>query len=519
MRPNGCTRWRRAVRYPFKTKPYKHQVEGMRHAFAQFREGHGAAFLFEPRTGKTKTTIDTISALHIKHGVRRVLVVAPNRVLGTWVEEFGRHCPHLVQCIIWDAKGRKRPLPRTIAPYDIQVVIVNFEAFATPGRRLPSGRRSRTTGRFATREKIRQWIGDRPAVAVIDEGHKIKSPSGKTAMAIVSMRDDFRYRLLLTGTPITKARRAHDIYMLWQWVNPDRFKRWGPTAEAFRNHVGVWRKREGFDLWVRARPEGMRKLQKGLHQDGMVVRRDDCFDLPPRMPDRIVPVRLSTRTARAYNDMAETMIAEIEEGLIAEASIPLVVTLRLQQLTSGFVGIRPPGVDERDRPLPTVYHRVGTEKLQALREILVEEYLDRELDEKVVIAAKFNRDLNSITKLMADLGIPYWSLRGGYTRAETDEAIRAFKRHNTMGAMLIQPDAASLGIDLSTAPHMIWYSLTPSWVNWTQACDRIALANTSTAYTYLLVPDSVDELLYESLLNDTNVSRTILTHPEKLRLK
>jgi hypothetical protein len=418
---------------------------------------------------------------------------------------------------VWDAKGRRSPLPRTVAPYDIQVVIVNFEAFATPGRRLPSGRRSRTTGRFATRSKIRAWIGDRPAVAVIDEGHKIKSPSGKTALSIVSMRDDFEYRLLLTGTPITKARRAHDIYMLWQWVNPDRFRSWGPTAEEFRNHVAVWTERNGFPQWLRSRPKGLARMQKGLHQDGMVVRRDECFDLPEKLPDRIWPVKLTRDTRRVYLDMADTFVAEIREGLIAEADIPIVVTLRLQQITSGFIGIEPPPRPDGRRQ-KTVNHRISREKLDALRELLVEEYLERELDEKVVIAAKYVMDLDDITKLCAELGIPMWSIRGGQSRSDTDDAIRAFKRHSECGVMLIQPDAASLGIDLSTAPHMVWYSLTSSWVNWTQACDRIALAHTSTAFTYLQVPGSVDQLLYESLLNDTNVARHILTHPEKLRL-
>ena len=504
-------------KYRFKTKPYRHQVEGIRFAFQQFQMDRGVGFLFEPRTGKTKTTIDTIGALHMKHGVRRVLVIAPNRVLGTWVEEFHLHSPLLVQCIVWDDKGRRRPLPATVTPYDIQVVIVNFEAFATPGRKLPSGRRSRTTGRFATRDKIRKWLRGQPAVCVVDEGHKIKAPSGKTSMAIVSMRDDFRYRILLTGTPITKARRAHDIYMLWQWINPRRFARWGPTAEAFRNHVGQWTQKNGFPQWLRERKDGMADLQRGIHKDGMVVRREDCFDLPERLPDRIVKVRMSPRTRNAYEDMAETMIAEIEEGLVAEAAIPLVVTLRLQQITSGFVGIQPEGVDHRGRPLPVKNHRIGTDKLEALREILMEEVMERE--EKIVVAAKYKMDLDAITKLCADLGITMWSIRGGMHRTETDDAIRKFKRHDDMGVMLIQPDAASLGIDLSTANHMVWYSLTQSWVNWTQSCDRIALSNTATTFTYLQIPGTVDEWLYDSLLHDTNVSRMILTHPEKLRLK
>ena len=507
------------ARYPFKTRPYKHQVEGMRHAFRQFDQGHGAAFLFEPRTGKTKTTIDTLAALHLKHGVRRVLVVAPNRVLGTWVNEFHAHSPLSVQCIIWDARGRKQPLPRAIGPYDMQVVIINFEAFGTPGHRTKSGRRSRASGRFATRKAIRRWIGTDDAAAVIDEGHKIKSASGKAATAIVSMRDDFRYRLLLTGTPITKARRAHDIFMLWQWVNPRRFARWGETAEEFRNHVGVWTEKNGFPQWLRQRTKGMADLQKGLHRDGMVVRREDCFDLPARMPDRIIPITLGPRTRQAYGEMAEEMVTQIHDGLIAEAAIPLVVTLRLQQITSGFVGITPPGEDHRGKPHKTVFHVIGNEKLEALRELVMEEYIDREVDEKFVIAAKYKPDLDRITDMLRAMKVPMWSIRGGMHREETDESIHRFRRHRGMGCMLIQPDAASLGIDLSTASHMIWYSLTSSWVNWTQSCDRIALSDQSTTFTYLQVPGSVDALLYLSLLNDTNVSRTILTHPEKLRLQ
>lgn len=519
-------RWSRQVAsantYRFKTKPYDHQKKGIKFIFQQWSQGLGAALLFDPRTGKTKTSIDAIGALHQKHGVTRVLVVCPNRVMGTWVQEFHTHSPLHVQCIVWDAKGRRRPLPRTIAPYDIQVVIVNFEAFATPGKRLPSGRRSRKTGRFATREKLRQWIRGEPAAAVIDEGHKIKSPSGKTSRAIVSMRKDFKYRLLLTGTPVTKAHRAHDIYMQWQWVNPKRFSRWGPDAESFRNHVGIWTERNGFPQFLKERRRGMEDMRKGLHRDGMVVRREDCFDLPERMPNRIIPVTLGPKTRKAYDDMAETMIAEIEEGIIAEASIPLVCLLRLQQITGGFVGITDYDSDNQStgsRSVPARTHRIGSDKLKALKELLIEEYLERDLDEKLVVCAKYVRDLDDITRLTAKLEIPLFTIRGGRTRAESDEAISKFRKHRGMGLMLVQPDAASLGIDLSTAPHMVWYSLTNSWVNWTQCCDRIALSNQHTTFTYLQVPGSVDQLMYEGLLNDTNVAKYIMKRPGKLRLK
>lgn len=76
--------------------------------------------------------------------------------------------------------------------------------------------------------------------------------------------------------------------------------------------------------------------------------------------------------------------------------------------------------------------------------------------------------------------------------------------------MLVQPQAASLGIDLSTASVMVWYSLTNSYVDFSQTCDRIALSAKKTAFLYLLAEDTVDYDLYESLLTDGDVAKLML---------
>jgi len=55
----------------------------------------------------------------------------------------------------------------------------------------------------------------------------------------------------------------------------------------------------------------------------------------------------------------------------------------------------------------------------------------------------------------------------------------------------------------------------PSWTDFTQASDRIALSPVSTTHTFL-IGGPVDELIYEGLQQDTDVSRYILTHPKKL---
>lgn len=486
-------------KYHFRTKPYQHQWQAIKKMVAS---PFGLALLMDPRTGKTKTTIDYFGIMHLKHDLRRVLVVCPTRVIGVWMEEIHRHSPHLVDVVVWDREGRKKypTLPREMGRYDMQVVIVNYEAFSTPGKKLPSGKRSKASGRFKFRSEIQKWIGDDDALCVLDESHKIKNPSGKAANMLVSMRPLFRWRVILTGTPVTKAKRAHDLYMQWKFLNPERFRDY-PTADEFKNQFGRWIEVDGYKKWVG--PRNMKDLHARVHKDSFAVHREDCFDLPAR-EDLIEPVIIKGETARVYDEMAKEMVARLQNGEITEAPIALVQALRLSQITGGTANTPPPD--------PRTY-RIGVEKLDALKPHLEDA---QERAEKIVVAARFKADLNAIAALCDDLGLPCWQLRGGVKRVDSDRYITEFRKHDDAGVFLMQPSSGSLGIDLSTAAKMVWYSLTPSFVDFTQSCDRIALSRNSTTFIYLLAKDTVDEVIYQALQGDGQVAKAITSTPEKL---
>ena len=100
---------------------------------------------------------------------------------------------------MWDAKARKQAIPQPSGAYDLQVLIVNYEAFAVPGHRTASGRRSRADGRFKYRKMLEDWIGDDEALLIVDESHRLKNPSGKASNMILSLRKLFApYVILLT---------------------------------------------------------------------------------------------------------------------------------------------------------------------------------------------------------------------------------------------------------------------------------------------------------------------------------
>lgn len=492
------------MRYKWKTKPYKHQVKAVKKLL---RNGYGGALLMEPRTGKTKTTIDWLSILNQARKIDRAVIMCPTRVMDVWVEEFHNHSPQLVQTFVWDRIARRNgPLPRVSGTYDLTVVIVNYEAFATPGRRLRSGRRSKSNGRYKTRAELLKWVGDgRSAAIVLDEAHKIKSPSGKASNMVVSMGPKFAYRAILTGTPVTKAKRIHDLYMQWKFLNPTRLDELGlRTVQDVKDYTGVWINKHGYPQWLRERKSNVDALRNAIHKDSFAVRREECFDLPPR-DNQVIKIQLKPATARLYDKIATEMVAEIEHAKqthTVEASIKLVQTLRLSQITSGFTKT------DEDRLI-----RIGSEKLDALQELL-EEIIEH--DEKVVIAARFKPDLNAITRLCTQLKMPVYELRGGMKRDEATRNIRDFRRQDQSAAFVMQPQAGSLGIDLSTASRMIWYSLTPSWVDYSQSCDRIALSRNSTTFTYLIAEGTVDELQLEALQTDADVNRLITERPQCL---
>lgn len=512
--------------YRFKTRPYRHQYEALKQLIAN---GYGGELFMEPRTGKTKTTIDYAGALATKGRIDKVLIVCPARVMHVWIKEFAAHCPLVFHTTIWDRKARTRTINGTRVPqgppepnsaYDLNVVIVNYDAFSTPGRAIVSkgrrtGRRSRASGRFKHRDLLRKWMKstNRGTLMVLDESHRIAKPSGAAATMLVSMQADPDYRLILTGTPVTKAKKVHDLYMQYKFVDPTRFADL-PTHDEFKNAFAKWIHDNGYPQWIA--PRNQEILQNRIHQTAVVVRREDCFDLPPKQTIiRKIPL---AESADAYDQMAIKMVAEIidlrrqkqeaeEKGLpkvhIVEASIKLVQGLRLRQITGGVA------TTGEGRLLV-----IGHEKIDALRDELE---AAKEHDEKLVVTAQFRADLTRITRLCRrEFGLKTFILQGGIPLDQSARDIREFERHEGCAVYVVQPQSGSEGIDLSTAPHMVWYSLTPSWVKYTQMNDRIALSRKSTSFTYLLGENTVDEVLYNTLLTDGEVARAILDKPQML---
>jgi SNF2 family DNA or RNA helicase len=494
------------MRYKFKRIPYAHQVAALNRTVSGWRERGSYALLMDPRTGKTKVAIDAITIAHLSGKMDRVLVVCPVSVIGVWQNEIELNCPVPHRVVVWDRLGRRsNGLP---AGNKLTFVLINYDAFSTPGALLnaKTGRRSKARGgRFDVQKRILRW---HPHCIVLDESHRIKTPRAKKTMMLQGMGRHVPYRLILTGTVVTKKKRIFDIYSQWKFLNPQSPLIYGHTLGSFKQTYGVWTSRNGYPQWLRNKSSAMPRLRRLLHAEAFAVTRAECFDLPPER-SQIIPIELTGHNAELYDEMAEDMVARIKTGEITEASIKIVQTLRLGQLTSGIA-----------RTTPTVQHptsrllRVGRDKLIALQELLTDLF---EAEEHVVVCARWRADLAAVARMCEDLKVPCFQIHGGIPpRDRIPKHVEPFNALDGAACFAMQPAAGGLGIDLSSASICIWLSLTNSWVDYKQAKDRIALSNRSTIFMYLIARGTVDEVMYDTLMEDGDLAKAVTESPELL---
>jgi len=481
----------------------------------------------EPRTGKTQVAIDYACIMHEAGKVNRVLISCPVAVMGVWEQELEAVIPDRIKytVTIWDKKGRRNQMLPKWGKDRLDFVIINHDGFAAPGRIMlnPDGtrkldrhgniRRSRTRGgRYEMKRAFLLW---QPQLVCLDESHRYKTTSSAKFRTMYSILWDrtnkiYRvpYRIIMTGTPITKKKRVFDIYAQWRLLNNRRFR--AMTIDDFKHHFGRFIDKGNYEMWVGNRPEEVEKLRAVIHRDSFAVTRDECYDIP-RAVSSTVPLELEGDTAKAYDEMAEWMVAQLKSGEITEASIKLVQAMRLAQITTGVAKTLP----SKEHPKGQLI-RIGHEKLTVLESLLSDLF---EADEKVVVAARFSHDISAIGAICDRLKVKHFTLQGRrkgahQSRTERTRDILRFKTMEGPACYVVQPQSGSMGIDLSSAATLIWYSLTNSWVDYTQMNDRIAL-NPHGSIMHLLA-SPVDYLLFESLQEDGNVAKMITDSPERL---
>ena len=231
-----------------------------------------------------------------------------------------------------------------------------------------------------------------------------------------------------------------------------------------------------------------------LHSIAFRITKEECLDLP-EITEEVRTVELEPKARTLYDKIQKESMAELVEGEVTAVNI-LTKILRLSQMTGGFL------TDDAH-----VTRQISTAKLEALKDIVEAAVND---GEKVVIMARFVSEMDEIEAMLVKMKVGFAVVRGGI-RNRQDE-IGRFQKDPSCMVFVGQIAAAGLGITLTAAHIMVFYSLDYSMSNFEQAKARIHRVSQkeNCHYIYLCCTETVDYKILRSLRDKMDLAKTLV---------
>lgn len=412
----------------------------------------GALFM-EMGTGKTRAAIELVARR--AHRVDHVVWCCPASLRATAAYEWRKHTD-LAACdvAVWGDAVTARALP------DARVHIVGLEGVGSSARIVGALRALITT---------RSYV-------IVDESGYIKGHRARRSERLAVLARPARYRLILTGTPITQG--VQDLYSQLRFLDEKilGYRSWYTFAA---NHLEYSEKHRG--LIVRAHNTGL--LAAKLAPYAYQVTKAECLALPAKFYERRV-CHLTDAQRGAYARAKEHYISQVLDLDDPAGSVYLVFRMftALQQIVCGFWPTAPGG--------PEAYpHRRLDLLAAALRETPP--------DAKVIVWAKYRRCVQEIADAIGDAAI----LWGATAPAERERELARWRDPAGPRHLVATPATGGHGLDLTAAAHVVFYTNGFKYGERVQAEDRCHRIGQRRPVTYLdlVAAGTIDERIAAAL--------------------
>lgn len=297
------------VDYPFKTKPFPHQIE----AFNLGYESDNFLLADDQGLGKTKESIDI--AVSRKEELGKCLIVCGvNSVKYNWRDEIRIHSNEAAVMVDGRTVDKRVEQIHEWIYGNAYFGIINIESLRNE----------------KIMDSLCEFIRDEIIGAVIvDEIHKGKngmSAQGKAMRALKS-----RVRIGLSGTPMNKAE---DLWNILTWLRTESM-----NFYRFKAHYCIM---GGFGGYKVIGHKNLDELNSKLNKVMLRRKKEDVLDLPPKMY-KTEYVELTRKQQLLYKEIKQGIVDNLEN--IMEIPNPLSCTVRLRQLTGGLFSEDNPKLD------------------------------------------------------------------------------------------------------------------------------------------------------------------------------
>jgi SNF2 family DNA or RNA helicase len=426
---------------------------------------HKALITDEMGTGKTAMTISGLRLLHLSGwDIFPILIVCPNSMKRTWAREFEMWWPGLhVELLDGNQKQRVEKIQNVE-----HVLITNIEKVRLHSKQAAYGS-IRLKGCHVCEPELSQEKHPQSRCQrcpkdmnkrvwrsiVIDEAHRMKDPKAQQTRAVwACATKDTEFRYALTGTPI--ANNPIDMWAALHFINI-----FGTERTTKSRYIDRW-------CYASLNPFGGLEVH-GLNPDTLdeffsiidprmrrVPKKAVLHDLPPKVYETRY-IEMSPKQKRAYRQMEEHLIAQLEEGVLV-ATNPLTQLTRLSQFASAFAEIN----DEGRARLQLPSNKVDE---------LIEFIDDLEPGTPFGVFAQSRQLIELAGEALEKKGVKVGYITGSYGSDARDGFIQDFQAGHIQ-AMLCTYAAGGVGITLTRANIMVKLQHSWSMVEERQAEDR-----------------------------------------------
>ena len=525
-------------------KLFDHQIK----AREKFKDKNEIALFFEMGCGKTLTSMMIVCDKFKAGLIDSLLVVAPNDVHKQWFDDLCDDESTLSKAIaqegvecsgqIIGGRGGQKQFYEFDDDNRLHIVCTNIDTFSTPHKW----------------EELVEWANSNKTAIIIDEATVIKNPTSKRGQRMLYEFNDVikrrntilssikkpntQVRFVLTGTPVTNG--PMDLWAIMEFIKPNYF---GRNYYSFMNYYGMhtklnvqdrvinvllnektWQGIKGCENFAEAFAvfgcsedtyltvktqdhyigpyKHADELKELLEPNAVFAKLTDCVDMPPvHYITKEVP--MSEAQIACYNDMKHDLLAQYDDH-VSTAKNKLVVSMRLQQIASGFI-MGHEDVDPEELDIPLWMDRDIDEQYDVTPDEVIWlgdtnpklEQLMRdvdELDKPLIILTRFSAEAAKIYDMLKD---KYSTML--YTGWKTTGSIADYKQGKYEICVANTPKIAR-GHNLQIGHTTIYYSNTFSMELRQQSEFRTFRMGQKCPCTYIdYVSCEIDKTIAEAL--------------------
>lgn len=311
---------------------------------------------------------------------------------------------------------------------------------------------------------------------IIDESSYIKGHNSKRTLRATSLAEKSKYRLILTGTPLTQG--VVDLYSQMRFLSPDilGYKSFYSFA---RKHLEYSEKYP--DMIVNTKHTNLlaEKINPFVYQ----VTKKECITLPDKLYDTIY-YSMSDEQRSAYEQCKYDILLSKDVDSF-DSYVIFQLFSALQQITSGF--------------------RIDGENIIEYKHDRINKLLNVinniDSNEKIIIWCKYRYSVQTIYNHLDDCSVLY----GDLSESKRNGEIEKFRNENRF--LVATQATGGHGLTLNESKYSIFYENEFKYSNRIQAEDRNHRIGQDFNVTYIDISctNSIDERITSSLNKKGNV--------------